>query len=345
MSTQGNNLIQNHGRTLLATLAAAGVVALARTIYQKMTRVEWEGKTVLITGGSRGLGLELARVLGDQGARIAICARSGDQLQRAEAELQGRNVPVLAISADITNPGDAKKVVETVIAHFGGLDLLINNAGTMLLGPENTMELSDYQRVMDANLWSALHCIQAVLPHFRAQGGGRIANICSIGGKIAVPHMLPYSVSKFAMVGLSEGLAAELKKDHIHVTTVIPNLMRTGSPRNVSVKGDHEGEYAWFKFSDSLPLLSQNAAKAAAEIVEGISNGENEVVLTLTARAAIALNGIAPGSLTTLTQLANRFLPKSDNRSQQSGAESESHATDGPIAALTDEAARRNNEL
>ena len=332
-------------KVALVSVAGIGLGLLARAVYNRIHRYNLAGKVVLITGGSRGLGLEMARVVVSKGAKVAICARTEIQLKRAESELRATGAPVLAILADLRDPKQAKDVVSSVASHFGKIDVVINNAGTIELGPENVMEVSDYQKVMDSNLWSALHTIKAVLPYFLANGHGRIVNICSIGGKIAVPHMLPYSVSKFAMIGLSEGLCVELKKDNILVTTVIPNLMRTGSPRNVSVKGDHENEYAWFKIADSLPFLSQDSKQAADQIIEALQNGDRQVTLTWAARFISAVNGVMPGSITALSQVANRFLPESTNRQTKKGFEAESEATRGTAGAMTDAAAIYNNEL
>jgi short-subunit dehydrogenase len=125
------------------------------------------------------------------------------------------------------------------------------------------MGLKEYDDAMRTNFWTALHTIHACLPIFKAQGYGSIVNITSIGGKIAVPHMLPYSTSKFALVGFSEGLRTELKKHNILVTTIVPYLMRTGSARNITVKGNHEAEYAWFKTLATSPFIAQNAELAA----------------------------------------------------------------------------------
>lgn len=337
-------LDQKKGQTIGLALAGLGLIAAARAIYKHVTRVDFRDKVVVITGGSRGLGLEMARILAAKGAKLALCARSDEDLDDAAAELRGSGADVLTVAADVTRPEDAGNVVAKTIERFGRIDVLINNAGVMLVGPENVMEIEDYQRVMDANCWSALHMIKAALPHFHAHGGGRIANVSSIGGKVSVPHMLPYSVSKFALTALSEGLATELKKYDIHVTTVVPNLMRTGSPRNITLKGDHEGEYAWFKIADSLPLLSQDARAAASEIIDGIAQGDTEVILTPIARAASVMNGIAPGAFTTIMQWTERFLPQSGDTEPKKGHESESAATTGTITSSTDEAAARNNE-
>lgn len=331
----------------VAWMTVVGIAAgmLLKAAYNKIKRYELAGKVILITGGSRGLGLEMARVSASKGAKVVICARTELQLKRAETELQASGAKVLAVLTDLRDPDQASQLISTVQEHFGGIDVLINNAGVMEVGPENVMDISDYQNVMSSNLWSALHTIKAVIPYFRNTGQGRIVNICSIGGRIAVPHMLPYCVSKFALVGLSEGLTSELKKDNIRVTTVIPNLMRTGSPRNVSVKGDHSAEYAWFKIADSVPCLSQNSTQAAKQIITALENGERQVILTLTAKFVSVVNGVAPGVVTWIAGLANQFLPESSNTETKKGYESESATTSGGIAALTDTAAEHNNEL
>src|SRR5262249_21748751 len=161
----------------------------------------------------------------------------------------------LAVPCDVTDRKQADALVATVLARWRPIDVLVNNAGTICVGPQETMTEEDYREAMQTNFWGPLHMIEAVLPGMRQRRSGRIVNIASIGGKVSVPHLLPYSASKFALVGLSEGLRAELAKDGILVTTVCPGLMRTGSPRNATFKGQNTAEYAWFSISDSLPLL------------------------------------------------------------------------------------------
>ncbi|MCE7066404.1 SDR family oxidoreductase [Dyadobacter sp. CY326] len=335
------------GKLALWAAAGLGAYAAAKHFYREMIKFDFQDKVVVITGGARGLGLLLARELAAKGANLVICSRNAEQLFVAEQELRRMGSTVLGLKADVSDPRDANRVIEAAISQFGQVDVLINNAGVMLVGPENVMDVEDYKTAMDSNFWAALYMIKAVLPHFHERGEGRIANVCSIGGKVAVPHLLPYSVSKFAMVALSEGLHAELKKDNIHITTVIPNLMRTGSPRNVSLKGDHEAEYAWFKLADSSPLLSQNASDAAAQIVNAIVYREAEVILTKTAKLAVAVQGISPALVSLVMSTANRFLPKSGPEGAiiRKGYESESKKTAGPVASKSDRAALENNEL
>jgi short-subunit dehydrogenase len=331
-------LINTIGWGLFITWAAGKV-------YRQLTRKSLKGMVVLVTGGARGLGLCMARELGSRGARLALCSRTSEQLNQAKEELEQKGYEVLTIVTDITRPEQVTSMMDKIVDHYGTIDILINNAGMMIVGPENVMAVEDYKTVMEANVWGALHTIKATLPHFKHRHSGHIVNITSIGGRIAVPHMLPYSVSKFAMTGLSQGLATELRKENIIVTTVTPNLMRTGSPRNITVKGDHEKEYAWFKISDSLPLLSQSPVSAAKRIVEGICLGEREITLTLTAKIAVAVQALLPGIVRNSATIANHFLPSSEHDFSRKGSESESAITKGSIGGITDAAAAENNEI
>jgi NAD(P)-dependent dehydrogenase (short-subunit alcohol dehydrogenase family) len=326
--------------------AAAGVLVAGTVIYRELTRYRVAGKVVLITGGSRGLGLQLARELGRKGARIAICARSEKQLQDAALSLKEEGVEVIAITTDVTSRPQVNHLVEEVVRSFGTIDVLINNAGIVQVGPQDAMILEDYQRAMDTNFWAALYAMHAVLPHFFRKSEGRIVNITSIGGKVAVPHLLPYSASKFALVGLSEGMHAELKKHNILVTTVVPNLMRTGSPRNATIKGKHEKEYAWFKIADSTPLLSQHIEIAARNIVRALEYGESEAILSFTAKLTTLIKGVAPSWVNFLLSVVNRLLPDGDGSTlEKKGFQSESAITKGRFARHSDDAALANNEM
>jgi len=324
-----------------------GIFLTATALFNELNKFHLNGKVVLITGGSRGLGLAIARQLAKKKAKLAICARTERQLEIARKELANMGADVIAIPADLTSRNAVKALIKEVTQHFGRIDVLINNAGIIQVGPQEAMKLKDYEEAMDTNFWAPLYCIHAVLPGFLKQGSGRIINITSIGGKIAVPHLLPYTASKFALVGLSEGMHAELKKHNIHVTTVVPNLMRTGSPRNVDVKGDHEKEYAWFKVSDSSPLLSQHVDLAARNVVRAIEYGKAEAVLSFTGKLATLLHGVAPAWVSGMLAIANKFLPgmSQGQSTTRKGHQVESRRSRGPVAKISDRAAIRNNEL
>src|SRR5262249_20426391 len=157
--------------------------------------------------------------------------------------------------------------VQHVKEALGPVDVLINNAGVIQVGPMEVQTPEDYEVALRTHFWGPLHMTLAVLPHMKARRSGRIVNISSIGGKITAPHLLPYCASKFALTGLSEGMRAELMKDGIQVTTVCPGMIRTGSPYNALFKGRNRAEFAWFTILDSLPVISMSANRAARIIL------------------------------------------------------------------------------
>jgi NAD(P)-dependent dehydrogenase (short-subunit alcohol dehydrogenase family) len=298
---------------LFATaLATAGGRALSRW----RSRFDLQNRTVLITGGTRGLGLELARQAGLAGARVAICGRDSDTLARARESLSQSGAEVLALTCDVSDRHQVAELIRSVQASFGHIDVLINNAGMVEVGPVGTMTTADFERDMATNFWGPLNVILAVLPHMRPRGEGRIVNIASIGGKVSVPHLVPYSSSKFALVGLSEGLRAELRASGILVTTVCPGLMRTGSPRHATFKGQHDAEYTWFSLADNLPLLSMNVERAARRILNAVRYGNSHVVLSLPAKVADKVHGLFPGFTSDALGLANRLLPSTGSHEQ-----------------------------
>ncbi len=305
------------------------------------------GKVALITGASRGLGLVLARELAAKGAHIAICARDEDEKDLAEAQKELAAYPIkwMAEQCDLTNKEEVEQMVERVKNELGEVEILINNAGIIQVGPMESMTGDDYRKAMDTHFWGPLHTVNAVLPAMKKRNAGRIVNISSINGKVAFPHLLPYTASKFALAGFSEGSTAELARHGIRVTSVYPGLMRTGSPRNIDVKGDHQAEYAWFKISDSLPGLSMGAEKAAAKIIDAMQAGDKVLAVGLPAKAAIAMEGIWPGLNLRLFGLLNRLLPKGQSQKTKKGRESESLVSKSFLTKKTREAAEQNNEM
>lgn len=333
-------------RLVLAALGAGGALAARAGVRQRRS-YDFTGKTVLITGGARGLGLLLAREFAAEGARLVLTARHADELARARDDLTGRGAEVLAVPGDVTDRAAVERLVEAASERFGGVDVLVNNAGIIQVGPFETMTVADFEEAMRVHFWAPLYTTLAVLPGMRARGAGRIVNISSIGGKLSVPHLLPYGASKFALTGLSEGLRAELAKDGILVTTVCPGLMRTGSPRNATFKGQHQAEYAWFSLGGALPLSSMAADRAAQQIVDACRHGDAEVILTWQARLATVAHGLFPALVTDLFGLINRALPGPGGIGERSakGYESESALTRSWLTALSQRAARENNEV
>jgi len=343
--TIGNQSVQSN--TVKTAAIALGAVALGRFLWRRWNEYDLHGKTVLVTGGSRGLGLVLAREFAANGARVAICARDEQELQTASEDLQNRGAEVAAIKCDVTNMSEVEDMVRRVRERFGKIDVLVNNAGTIQVGPLEVMKREDFEHTMRAHFWGPLNTILAVLPEMRERGDGRIVNISSIGGKIAVPHLVPYSASKFALVGLSKGLNAELRKDGIVVTTVCPGLMRTGSPRNANFKGKHRDEYAWFSISDSLPVTSIKAERAARQIVDACKQGRAELVITIQAKMAVTFDALFPELSADLMAVVNRVLPGPGGIGERTakGRESTSSWSPSWLTRLTEEAAMNNNEV
>ena len=328
---------------------AAGIAAglLAAKWVRRIPNLDLQNKTVFITGGSRGLGLALAREFAKRGARIAISARAGDELQRAAAQLENVTSHVLTIEADVTMREEAESAIAKINERFGFVDVLVNNAGTITVGPLETMTIDDFRESLNTHFWGPYFATMAVLPEMRRRGAGSIVNISSVGGKISVPHLLPYSVGKFALTGFSEGLRAELQKDNIHVTTVCPGLMRTGSPRNALFKGKNEEEYAWFSIRDSLPILSVAANRAARLIVDACVQGRAELILSFPAKFGCLLHGIMPGTTTEILALMNRLLPAAGGTGPiaKTGRQSTSKISPSWITTLNEQAAKQNNQI
>lgn len=307
----------------------------------------FRGKVVLITGGSRGLGLIMARRLAREGARLAILARDEAELARAKEDLHKRGADVLTVKCDVRDRGQVQSAVRTVTAELGPVEVLINNAGTIVVGPLETMTAEDFDDAMRTHFYGPLWMTLAVLPDMRKVGGGRIINISSLGGQIPMPHALPYTASKFALTGLSEGLRAELMKDGIVVTTVNPGFMRTGSPYNCFFKGQNRREMAWFILADSMPILSMNADRAARILLRAARFGRAQITLTTVGKIAARVHGLFPGMITDRIGFLNRLLPDAGGigTRRAKGSDSLSRLSSSLLTILTQRAAQDNNEL
>jgi len=335
-----------NGARVALWLAAAGAATLA--VKQLRTRREANvaDHVVLITGGSRGLGLLMAEEFAQQGCRIAICARDPDELERARLRLLSLTPHVLAVTCDVSREDAVARMVAEVEARFGRVDVLVNNAGIIQVGPVSAMTAQDFETIMAVNFFGAVYTTLAVLPGMRERGYGRLVTIDSIGGRVAAPHLLPYDASKFALRGFSEGLRAELAQDGITVTTVIPGLMRTGSPENALFKGRQAAEYTWFSIADSLPLLSMDARKAAQRIVKACRRGEAELTLTLRARLIGRLHDFSPSLTMSLFALINRVMPSGDGGTEGTarGMDLVSPLAPSWLTSWTTEAAKQTNQ-
>jgi len=330
----------------LQALGVMGTVLLARSVLRRSRALALADRVVVITGGSRGLGLVLAREVVARGAKVAICARDTDELERARRDLEQHGGIVYAATCDVTDRDEVQRFITSVEDDFGPIDVLVNNAGIIQVGPLESMTSADFDRALDVNLRGPLHAALAVLPAMRRRRAGRIVNIASVGGKLAVPHLAPYSTSKFALVGLSAAMRAELVKDGIYVTTVCPGLMRTGSPRHAVFKGRTPAEYTWFTIGDSNVATSISAERAARAIVDAFVHGDAELVISPQARLAVLAAAFAPSLVQEVMGLVGRLMPRAEGgtRTAVEGKDIEAPLVPSFLSSRSDEAALRNNE-
>jgi NAD(P)-dependent dehydrogenase (short-subunit alcohol dehydrogenase family) len=327
-------------------VGAAAAAAAASALIQRRRGFLLHGKVVFITGGSRGLGLAMAEEFARRGAQIAICARDSQELARARQRIEREaGGTVMTFVCDVSDREQVENTVQKVQSHFGSVDVLVNNAGVIAVGPIENQTLADFEEVMKVNFWGQVYTTMAALPDMRRRGQGRIVNITSIGGKVSVPHLLPYSCSKFAAVAFSEGLRAELARTGLKVVTVAPGLMRTGSHINAEFKGKHSQEFTWFSLSGTNPMTSISVARAAKQIVDATVAGRAELIISWQAELLARFQGIAPGLTTEILGLVNRTLPGAgDSDEKRKGKDSQNALTKSPLTALGQMAAKRYNQ-
>ncbi len=332
-----------------AALAGAGLAA-AGLLARRRGGIDFAGRSVLLTGGSRGLGLLLARRLAAEGALLTLVAREEHELAAAYRDVDARAPGrVLAVVADVRRRDEAERAVRQAVERFGRLDVLVNDAGVIQVGPWEHMELADFQQAMSIHFWAPLYLTMAAIPHLREAPGARVVNIASIGGLVAVPHLLPYTASKFALVGLSAGLGAELAREGIAVTTVCPGLLRTGSHVQAKLKGRHGEELTWFTLAGATPLSSMAAERAARKILAAVRRGQPRLVLSVQAKALATAASLAPNATARALALADRLLPRAaeggEGDEARKGYESASRWVPSLLSRLADRAARENGEL
>jgi NAD(P)-dependent dehydrogenase (short-subunit alcohol dehydrogenase family) len=297
------------GAAAAALLAGASLALTVRTITRRPQR-DFQGKVVAITGGSRGLGLALAREFARRGASVALCARDCAELERAVDELSVEGFDAFGIDADVRRQSDVERFIAATQERWGAIDVLVHNAGIIQVGPMETMTIDDYRDAMDTHFWAGVYAVEAALPAMRCRGTGRIVTIASIGGLVSVPHLLPYCASKFALVGYSLGLAQELARENIGVTTICPGLMRTESYHFAHFKGQREKEAAWFSALAKSPVTAIACRAAARRIVDATSDGEGLVILSKQAQLLALGEGNFPNLVARVNALVNRLLPR-----------------------------------
>lgn len=273
-------------------------------------------KVVMITGGSKGLGFVIAKELVKENCRLALCARDMQELIDAREEIIKAGGNALISVCDVSDKDAVDTFVKKVIKHFGGIDIVINDAGIIMVGAMESFSMQEFESAMDVMYWGIVNTTMSVLPHMKERKEGQIVNITSVGGKVSIPHLLPYSAAKFAAIGFSEGISAELRKDNIYVTTIIPGLMRTGSYFNALFQRDNKTEFKLFSLMSTAPLITISADKAARETIRAIKSRKVEKVLGLPAKALIEIHHFFPETSIKLFGFMAKFIPSAKEHTE-----------------------------
>ena len=191
--------------------------------------LDLSGKTAIVTGATRGIGRAIAEALLAHGARVTVTARNGEVVERTVAALaRGDATRMLGIRSDVGRHEDCRALIARTVDHFGGLDILINNAGVGGFKPVAEMTPEHWRTIIDTNLSSLFYCSHEAIPHLRRSGGGWIINMGSLAGKNAFAGGSAYNASKFGLIGFSEALMQEVRFDGIRVSYIMPGSVATG---------------------------------------------------------------------------------------------------------------------
>lgn len=266
-------------------------------------------KVALVTGGSEGIGRAIAARLAQENYHVVIAARDAAKLTAAASDLKTQfATPVVPMPTDVRDPKQVQALIEQIMADFGQLDVLVNNAGLYSTGPTEEFTLEDWHRVIDTNLWGYIHTIHAALPHMLAKKSGAIVNLCSVAGKVPMPYHTLYTTSKFAISGLSQSLSAELSPKGVQVCAIYPNIIKTNFPEKAVMQGkdleDQKARYQQLDQTLSVPFIEKpdDVAKAVWDAIE---NNESEHILG-SAKLMSGMHAVLPS----LTQRMVRMIFK-----------------------------------
>ena len=216
----------------------------------------------IVTGGSKGIGLAIARAFLDRGMQVTITGRNETDLRRAADQL-GSGANVHAVAADARSPADARRAVEETVARFGGQDVLVNNAGVGRFANVADMTIETWREVIDTNLTGVFYCTHAALPEMRRRGGGYVINISSLAGKNAFTGGAAYCASKAGLNAFSEALMQEVRYDNIRVSYVMPGSVATGFGDRESRPGAEPATPA----ADGWKLTSEDVARVVMDLI------------------------------------------------------------------------------
>lgn len=254
----------------------------------------WDQKRVLVTGGSAGLGLVLARQLASKGVRLAVCDMARQTVRQAVDELRKYGGDVIGIECDVRKYDSVVQMFEEIDAEFGGVDVLFNAAGVVEVGASEWMNHRDFENFMETNCRGAFCTIRAAMPGMWKLGWGRIMNVALLGRQRAVTSMPPGVECKSGTVGLLQDLRTDFRHENILVSTACPGLIETLSSRETMFEDRHREKYGWFSIGDSLPLMSENAQEAASQIIDACQQGRGKFTVANPVNVAVHLQRYFP---------------------------------------------------
>jgi len=226
-----------------------------------------EGKVAVVTGATAGIGLATALKFVEEGAKVAICARNADKLAATVELLRGKGGDVLGVPADIARPEQVERFFSTVAGHFGRIDILVNNAGTSMRGPFLQVKDADWDADLELKLYGAIRCSRLAVEHMKRQGGGRIVNISTIGGKQPAATSMPTSVSRAAGLALTKALSREFAADNILVNAVCIGKIKAGQHERAAASKGREPDDLYREFARDIPLGRVGEAEEAANVI------------------------------------------------------------------------------
>ncbi len=236
------------------------------------------GKVALVSGASSGIGAATAVALAAEGAAVAIGARRADRLEALKATLEADGTTVLVLDLDVTDEASCRSAVERTVAELGGLDVLVNNAGVMLLGPIVGADTEDWRRMLETNVLGLMHLTHAALPHLVEQGSGDVVQVSSVAGRVARLGSGAYNASKFAVNAFSESLRQEVTGKGVRVTMVEPGAVATELQSHITHADTKAGIERWI--ADMRPLQADDVARAVVYAVTQPSHVSiNEILI------------------------------------------------------------------
>ncbi|MBI3938473.1 MAG: SDR family oxidoreductase [Betaproteobacteria bacterium] len=231
-----------------------------------------KGKVAVVTGGTEGIGKAAAVRFVAEGAKVAICARRAELLQKTAEELTRAGGDVLALTADVSRGEEVERFMHAVVERFGRIDILVNNAGTSSAHPFDAIDDGTWYADIDLKLFGAIRCARIAIPHMKKQGGGRIINITTVGGKQPGAKSMPTTVTRAAGLALTKALSKELAPDNILVNTVCIGKIKSGQHERAAARQGVSAEAYYDTMAKNIPLNRVGEAEEVANVIAFLSS-------------------------------------------------------------------------